>query len=184
MAFPGIRGSLQMMPRSSSLAGYFGKLRGARGFVGAALPAGFVDRWDNWYLAAARVTPPPPIAHDEPAWRFTAAAGLFGPAAAAGVWRHSQDRDGQRYPFVIATLGQDLASDDPWFDAAEALLTASVAGEVLLTELASRIALLPAPDTARPLAAAMLMWRDDWEVHELSFATGREFAAYGLPGAV
>ena len=31
------------------------------------------------------------------------------------------------------------------------------------------------------------MWRDDWEVHELNFPTGRAFAAFGLayhePGA-
>jgi hypothetical protein len=25
------------------------------------------------------------------------------------------------------------------------------------------------------------MWRDDWEVHELNFPTGRAFAAFGLP---
>jgi type VI secretion system ImpM family protein len=167
-----------------SVTGYFGKLRPVRGFVGSALPADFVDRWDTWYSRAVSLTPPAPIAHDDPAWRFAAAAGLFGPLASAGVWRHSMDCDGQRYPFVIACLGHALAVDDPWFDAAEELLTAVVEGEILLTDLTQRITWLSDPVPVKPRNAAMLMWRDDWEVHELSFATGREFAAFGLPERV
>lgn len=161
--------------------GYFGKLPSAGGFVGASLPSDFVDRWDNWYSAATRSAPPGPITYDEPVWRFVAAEGLFGPHAAAGVWRHSQDARRQRFPFVIATLGRTLAVDDPWFDAAEALLTAAVEGELDFADLDRRLSHLPVPTAARPATAAILMWRDDWEVHELSFPSGRDFAAFGLP---
>jgi type VI secretion system ImpM family protein len=171
-----------MTPSAQPLTGYFGKLRSAAGFIGATLPPEFIDRWDTWYGLASGTTPPGPITYDEPAWRFSAAEGLFGPSATAGVWRHSQDSNGQRYPFVIATLGRSLAVDDPWFDAAERLLTLVVSGEIKLSDLASRLARLPAPVSAAPSTAAILMWRDDWEVHELSFATGSDFAAFGLPG--
>jgi hypothetical protein len=27
----------------------------------------------------------------------------------------------------------------------------------------------------------VILWRDDWEVHELAFATPQAFAAHGLP---
>jgi type VI secretion system ImpM family protein len=161
--------------------GYFGKLPSAAGFVGASLPSDFVDRWDNWYAAATRSVPPGPITYDEPVWRFVAAEGLFGPLAASGVWRHSQDARQQRYPFVIATLGRALAVDDPWFDAAEALLTAAVDGYLDHADFDRRLLQLPAPTTARPASTAILMWRDDWEVHELNFPTGHAFAAFGLP---
>lgn len=169
------------MHTDTPLTGYFGKLPGAGGFLSASLPQDFTDRWDNWYSSATKASPPGPIAHDEPAWRFVAAAGLFGPRAAAGVWRHSQDTRRERYPFVIAVLGPDLAVDDPWFDAAEALLTAAVDRTVDPPELPRRLAQLPAPRPARPATPAVLMWRDDWEVHELNFPTARAFAAYGLP---
>jgi type VI secretion system protein ImpM len=162
--------------------GYFGKLSSAAGFVGATLPPEFIDRWDKWYGMASGATPPGPIAYDEPTWRFSAAAGLFGPTPAAGVWRHSQDRTGQRYPFVIAALGASPAVDDPWFDAAERLLTRAVEGDSDLTELARGIALTRPPVSVGTAPAAVLMWRDDWEVHELSFTSGRDFAAFGLPG--
>lgn len=168
------------MPGDALLTGYFGKLPSAAGFLGASLPAGFTDRWDAWYATATRDGPPPPIAYDEPAWRFVAAPGLFGPPA-AGVWRHSLDLHRQRYPFVIATLGRPLAVDDPWFDAAERLLTAAVDGALTEPELSRRLPALPLPRPAPPPAVAILMWRDDWEVHELSFPTGRAFAAFGLP---
>jgi type VI secretion system ImpM family protein len=169
------------MPADPPLTGYFGKLPLAVGFVGASLPQDFTDRWDTWYATATRETDPPPIAYDEPAWRFLAAPGLFGSLPAAGVWRHSRDARGGRYPLVIATLGQPLAVDDPWFDAAERLLTAAVNGEITAPELARRLPGLPVPRPASPPSAAILMWRDDWEVHELSFPTGRAFAAFGLP---
>ncbi|RYF98301.1 MAG: type VI secretion system-associated protein TagF [Caulobacteraceae bacterium] len=169
------------MPSDQTMTGYFGKLPSAAGFLVASLPQDFTDRWDTWYAAATRETPPPPIAYDEPAWRFVAAPGLFGPLPAAGVWRHSQDVRKGRYPFVIATLGHPLAVDDPWFDAAERLLTSAVDGETTAPDLALRLPRLPIPRPAAPPSAAILMWRDDWEVHELSFPTGRAFAAFGLP---
>lgn len=169
------------MPPDAPLTGYFGKLPSVAGFVGAALPQDFVTRWDNWYAAATRDRPPAPIAYDEPAWRFLAAPGLFGPFPSAGVWRHSRDAKGQRYPFVLAVIGRSLAVDDPWFDAAEPLLTRAVDRDLSLPELAGRLPQLPGPRPAQPAAAAMVMWRDDWEVHELRFPTGRDFAAYGLP---
>jgi type VI secretion system protein ImpM len=169
------------MASDAPLTGYFGKLPSAAGFLGAALPPDFTDRWDNWYASATRTAPPGPITYDEPAWRFVAGPGLFGPVPAAGVWRHSRDSRGQRYPFVIATLGRPLAVADPWFDVAERLLTSAVGSEITPAELADRLTRLPGPLPAPPPAAAILMWRDDWEVHELSFATGREFAAFGLP---
>lgn len=169
------------MQTEPPLIGYFGKLPGATGFLGASLPQDFTDRWDTWYTSATKAAPPGPIAFDEPAWRFVATAGLFGPRAAAGVWRHSQDARGQRYPFVIVALGPDLAVDDPWFDAAEALLTEAVDRMVDPPALPRRLAQLPTPKPARPATPAILMWRDDWEVHELSFPTGRAFAAFGLP---
>jgi type VI secretion system ImpM family protein len=161
--------------------GYFGKLPGVTGFLGASLPQDFTDRWDNWYISATKAASPGPITFDEPAWRFVAAAGIFGPLSAAGVWRHSHDARGHRYPFVIAVLGPDLAIDDPWFDASEVLLTATVDRMVDPQDLPRRLAQLPTPKSARPATPAILMWRDDWEVHELSFPTGRAFAAYGLP---
>jgi type VI secretion system ImpM family protein len=173
-----------MMHSAQALTGYFGKLRSVAGFVGASLPPEFIDRWDAWYNLASGTTPPGPIAYDEPAWRFSAAEGLFGPAPAAGVWRHSQDSNRQRYPFVIATLGHNLAVDDPWFDAAEPLLTQVVEEVLPLPDLARQLAKLPPTVSVGPVTAAILMWRDDWEVHELSFATGRDFAAFGLPGDV
>lgn len=169
------------MSADPPLTGYFGKLPSAAGFLGASLPPDFTDRWDNWYAAATRTAPPPPIAYDEPAWRFVAAAGLFGPLAAAGVWRHSNDARGERYPFVIAALGRDIAVDDPWFDAAETLLTQAVDRDIDPPELSLRLARLPLPKPARPATPAILMWRDDLEVHELNFPTGRAFAAFGLP---
>ena len=171
-----------MTQSAQPVIGYFGKLPSAAGFVGAGLPSDFVDRWDNWYAVATGTASLPPIAFDDPAWRFVAAEGLFGPAAAAGVWRHSQDDRGQRYPFVIATLGRNLAVDDPWFDASETLLSATVDGETWLADLPRDLERLPVPVAVKPTSAAILMWRDDWEVHELSFATGRDFAAFGLPG--
>ncbi len=167
------------MQSDPPVIGYFGKLPSAAGFVGASLPSDFVDRWDNWYAAATRSKPPGPITYDEPVWRFVAAEGLFGPLATAGVWRHSQDARRQRYPFVIASLGRSLSVDDPWFDAAEALLTAAVEGDH--ADLDRRLSRLPAPRAAPPATTAILMWRDDWEVHELSFPSGRAFAAFGLP---
>lgn len=169
------------MASDAPLTGYFGKLPSEAGFLGASLPQDFTDRWDTWYGSATRETPVPPIAYDEPAWRFIAAPGLFGPRPAAGVWRHSLDSRGGRYPFVIATLGHPLAVDDPWFDAAERLLTAAVDGEITATDLARRLPGLPVPHPTPPPSAAILMWRDDWEVHELSFPTSRAFAAFGLP---
>ncbi|MES2539931.1 MAG: type VI secretion system-associated protein TagF [Pseudomonadota bacterium] len=169
------------MSADPPLTGYFGKLPSAAGFLGASLPPDFTDRWDNWYAAATRTAPPPPIAYDEPAWRFVAAAGLFGPLAAAGVWRHSHDSRGERYPFVIAALGRDLAVDDPWFDAAETLLTQTVDGDITTSDLDRGLSRLPVPLPAAPPSAAVMMWRDDWEVHELNFPSGRAFAAFGLP---
>ncbi|KAF0137802.1 MAG: hypothetical protein FD152_191 [Xanthobacteraceae bacterium] len=169
------------MATDAPLTGYFGKLPSAAGFLGASLPPDFIDRWDTWYANATRAASPPPIAYDEPAWRFIAAPGLFGPLAAAGVWRHSQDAGGDRYPLVIATIGQPLAVDDPWFDAAERILTSAVDGDITDFDLAHSLPRLPVPHPAPAPSAAILMWRDDWEVHELSFPTGRAFAAFGLP---
>lgn len=169
------------MPSNSPSTGYFGKLPSAVGFVGASLPPDFTDRWDAWYATATRTAPPSPIAYDEPAWRFVTAPGLFGPFPAAGVWRHSHDARGDRYPLVIATIGQPLVVDDPWFDAAEPLLTAAVDGDITDFDLAQRLLRLPVPRPGPAPSAAILMWRDDWEVHELSFPTGRAFAAFGLP---
>ena len=169
------------MPDTAPLTGYFGKLPSAAGFLGASLPPDFTDRWDTWYASATRATPPGPIAYDEPAWRFVAAPGLFGPLPSAGVWRHSHDSVGSRYPFVIATLGRPLAVDDPWFDAAERLLTGAVDRTIAPSELDRHLARLPASRPAAPSSAAIVMWRDDWEVHELSFPSGRAFAAFGLP---
>ena len=126
---PSFHVSRNMLLSGPLMVGHFGKLRGVHGFVGAGLPSDFVDRWDNWYLMATRRTPLGAIAYDEPAWRFVAAAGLFGHFAAAGVWQRSQDCDGQIYPFVIAVLGASLADDDPWFDATQSLLTVVVDGE-------------------------------------------------------
>ncbi len=175
---------MSILMTSEPATGYFGKLPSHSGFIGEGLPPAFLDRWDNWYAMATSLTRPPPLAYDDPVWRFIARPGLFGCASASGVWRSSRDRHGQIFPFIIACLGPSPATTDPWFDSVESLLSSTFDGLRPVADLSAQLAAVPPPVAARPRDDAILVWRDDWEVHELSFPTARDFAAFGLPGAV
>lgn len=182
-----------MHGEGSGSIGYFGVVPGRRGFVVAGLPADFTDRFDRWFnLATAQPAPDPsPDGSDadtiDATWRFAAAAGLFGPTATAGAWHLSRDATGRRYPLAVVCLGPAAVTDQGWFDQVAAIASGAAGGDLTLRDIDDRLSRLPRP--ALPLGgpdstpeSAIILWRDDWEVHELRFATGRDFAAFGLPG--
>ncbi len=168
--------------------GYFGVLPRRRGFVGQGLPQPFTDRFDRWFALASAVSAPEPADAIPVVWRFAARAGLFAAEPCSGVWQLCRNADGARYPFVVARLCPQPDASDRWFEGAARIVEAACDGDLRASGIMAEIAALgdPAPAMAEPEAAepeaAILMWRDDWEVHELSFATGQALAAYGLPG--
>lgn len=177
--------------------GYFGVVPGRRGFVGAGLPADFTDRFDRWFTLASQQPaqdPAPEASAARPldvTWRFVARAGLFGPFAAAGAWQLSHDAGGLRYPLVVASLGPAEVTDQVWFDRVAAIVSQGADGNLALPEIEVRLSRLPAPAPPQnppqnppqsPPESAIVLWRDDWEVHELRFASASSFAAFGLPG--
>ncbi|NJM82354.1 MAG: type VI secretion system-associated protein TagF [Tabrizicola sp.] len=172
-----------MRPQAPPFTGCFGLIPRERGFVGHALPSSFTDRWDRWFTLATRDAPPDSTGAARPVWRFRSQPGLFGPTACSGAWRMSRDRDGQVYPFVLAHLGAPPAPDDRWFDMAARIVAGATDGSRSLTDIRAETDALRPPPAGPDPDGAMLMWRDDWEVHELGFRTGQAFAEFGLPGA-
>lgn len=163
-------------------SGWVGVLPTTVGLVGAGVPDGVLQRWDRWFELARAGGTPRATMPARPAWRLAARAGVFGPDPLAAVWRLSRDRTGRVYPFAVMRNGPLPAPEDAWFEAADALVMEATEGWTSARDVERAAARLPAPASRWPeFDAAAILWRDDWEVHELAFATAQDFAAHGLP---
>lgn len=136
-------------------------------------------RWSRWLSLStgefARADP-----NEGRTWRFLAAAGIFDDEPVAGGWRMSRTREGTRLPLALVTCGAVPAVGASWFDAATTLLADAVEGLAPVPLVRRRMARLPGFTPAPPPGLAALFWIDDWEVHELHFATIQDLAAEGF----
>ena len=120
--------------------GLYGKLPSHGDFLRRRVPDTFVTVWDTWLqecFAASRATLGDQwldIYLTSPAWRFAAAADVFGPEPMVGVMVPSVDRVG-RYFHLAVVAGLPPAIDvaraavaaEPFFTAAERLLVETLA---------------------------------------------------------
>ena len=137
------------------------------------------QRWSRWLdLSRAEFVDADPV--ESRTWRFLCRPGIFEYACVAGVWRLSRTRGGERRPLALLTSGQVPAVGDPWFDAVSSFLEEAVEGLAPPSLLRRRMARLPPFAPTEPPDAAALFWIDDWEVHELRFATIQDLAADGF----
>jgi type VI secretion system protein ImpM len=163
-------------------SGWVGVLPAAVGLVGSGVPDAVLQRWDRWFDLASTVGERLAISHARPSWRLAARSGVFGPDPVAAAWRLSRDRTGRVYPLAVIRTGPLPAPEDAWFESAEAVVTDATEGWARPDDVERAVARMPVPAILWPaFDAAVILWRDDWEVHELAFATPQAFAAHGLP---
>lgn len=114
-----------------AIAGFYGKIPARGDFVGAGLPARFVDPWHRWMqrmLSAARAALDDawlPAWLEAPIWQFAFTSGVCGPDPAIGLWMPSVDRVGRHFPLAVAMLAPQgeaadlLRQQGPFLAAAE-----------------------------------------------------------------
>lgn len=157
-------------------AGFVGVLPRVTGIVALGLEDGTLARWDRWW---EMVSEPgvPPLPEEPPLWRLQIRAGLFAAEPVAGALRLGWDRRGRVYPCAVLRPGPLPETGDPWFDAAQALLLDATDGGTERVDLPDRLAALPPSRLAgASLEGAARLWRDDWAVAELAFATPADLA--------
>ena len=164
--------------------GCFGCLHRVDAPVHHALSPDFTARWTRFInmMRDQEDGSRPSTQHD---WRFTARPGLFGQHAVSGVCRTSRDAQDRSFPFAVVLSGAALDPAEAWFDRAAVLCLRIVAAGRLDDRALRDLDRLPPP--ALPVAASdapARFWRDDWEVMELSFASGGEMVERGLAGTV
>jgi type VI secretion system protein ImpM len=115
--------------------GFFGKLPSYGDFVARALPASFLQPWEDWLQRVWQQGWDrfgdvwPPLVSDGPVWRFALEADVCGAEPVAGLLMPSVDRLGRVFPFCLVTavpLRTDPAAlpvtASSWYGRAEALL--------------------------------------------------------------
>ncbi|WP_246476156.1 type VI secretion system-associated protein TagF [Roseibium litorale] len=154
-------------------AGWYGKVPCTGDFIRSGLSAGLVRSLDQWLqelLTAGRQA-----LGDEwqaaymtaPIWRFSAPAGVLGPALCAGVIMPSVDRVGRQFPLCLVLEGQETGEGpmsavdaydllDPIFPALEDAALAMLDEEAKLSVLEEAVAQMTkqrrqAPSDALPL---------------------------------
>ena len=163
----------------SAVTGFVGPIPARAGAVDAGLDAGVLTRLDRWWELARAATGPVPAADPRrPAWRLIVAAGVFAAGPVAGVLRLGRDRLGRTGPFLLMRGGEPPVPCDPWFAAAEAVAREATDGLLGLGGLAAAAAALPTPRATAPPDTAALLWRDDWEVHELRLERAADLARF------
>jgi type VI secretion system protein ImpM len=167
--------------RQGGGAGFAGVFPSRVGLVAEGLEDALLQRWDRWFeMAAARHLP----GHLDPrrsAWRLAVRGGIFGPAPVAGAMRLSRDAAGRVYPFAVLRPGPPPEAGDPWFGAAEAVVTWASGGTAPPRAVARAVAALPPPagGGGSPEGVARL-WRDEWEVAEVVCPDAAALAAFPL----
>lgn len=111
--------------------GLFGKLPAHGDFVRRNLPRSFVSPWDAWLSKGMLAAPEASWA----AWRFHLAAGLCGPAAAAGIVAPSEDAVGRHFPVTLVALDVELVPPEIWFAELESLAGLGLDADSLVAAL-------------------------------------------------
>lgn len=138
-------------------AGLFGKLPAKRDFVAVNAQRQFLEVWERWLqagVATSRQLLGPrwsEVYNRAPIWRFWLGADFCGEAV-IGAFAPSVDGVGRSFPLtVFIGEGQDsleppeLNANDPWCEAAEAILLEALEPEASLETVASKVAGMPAP---------------------------------------
>lgn len=146
---------------TSRQTGLFGKLPAHGDFVHRNLPAGFVNRWDEWlqhFVAATREQIGEhwlEVYLTSPIWRFVFSDGVIDDGAWMGIVMPSVDRVGRYFPFsVVSRIGAGINPLEPivthadWFDGVEELALKALDGQLPIDDLMAATAELPMP--ARP----------------------------------
>lgn len=156
-----------------------GPIPGLPGLLDRAVPEATLQRWDRWWDLASAGEPRIVLEPARLAWRLLVRAGLLGPGPVAGCFRLGRDAAGRIYPFAILRQGALPDPSDPWFDAAEALVQAATEDEADGDALLAQLARLPPVTTAQDLGEGVaVLWRDDWTVQELVFASAADLADF------
>lgn len=161
-----------MTAPTAVVVGFYGKMPRHGDFVRRGLPAGFAPRWGDWLgacvEAAAAALGREGLAAAWPAmgaWRFRAAAGLFGAAVPTGLLLPSQDGVGRLFPLTVLASLPDAMPDGAWFAGIETLAGEAAAGAQDADGLAAALPLPTAGDAPAPAVApgAIAWWRQDSE---------------------
>lgn len=145
--------------------GVFGKMPALGDFLRIDPPVGFVEAWDPWLqarlldLSEVMGTSWRKAYLGAPIWRFTASAGLAGPAQVLGVLMPSVDRVGRDFPLTLVTavsgagsvFGVHAASDGV-FAALEEVALAALGDGVSPERLSAALAGVAPPEASRESA--------------------------------
>jgi type VI secretion system protein ImpM len=152
--------------------GLYGKLPRHGDYVRRGLPEGFAPRWGDWLgacmEAAQAALGREGLAEVWPAmgaWRFRAAAGLFGPWMPTGVLVPSHDAVGRAFPLTLLAPVPAGAPEAAWFGRLEELGDEAAAGGLDADGLAAALHPASANDTSMPTVApgGIAWWRQDTE---------------------
>jgi len=153
-----------MTGAAPAVTGLYGKLPRHGDYVRRALPEGFAPRWGDW-LAACMDRAVAALGREGleaawpglGAWRFQAAAGLFGPWAPTGILVPSRDAVGRLFPLTLVAACSPLP-EAAWFAALEALAVEAVAGGLDADGLAAAAPPAVAEGEGMPAGPGTIAW--------------------------
>ena len=138
-------------------AGLFGKLPAKRDFIGMNASRRFLEAWEPWLQAGVAMSKQMlgdawiETYNRAPIWRYWLGADMCGEAM-IGAFMPSVDGVGRSFPLAIfvgegdASLAPpELEPNDPWFEAAEAVLLDALEPGATLERIAEKVGALPAP---------------------------------------
>jgi type VI secretion system protein ImpM len=177
----------------AAVAGLYGKLPGLGDFVTRRLPSQFVHSWDRWLrecMAASQSS----LGGDwlsvyltSPLWRFALTPGIAGQSGWIGVLMPSVDRVGRYFPLTLARQLPDGANcvaavnAGDWFEAAEAIVLATLDDGFRVQDLDQRLLALPGLDLGVPATATGTPGQASGDAWQLDLpSSGRPGDAYPL----
>ena len=177
-------------------AGLFGKLPAKRDFISANAPRRFLDVWEPWLQSSVAMSKQmlgqawTEAYNRAPIWRFWLGSGFCGEAT-IGAFMPSVDGVGRPFPHAVFAVDTDdsvappeIDSNDPWCEAAEAILLCALEAGTTLEAIVDKVAGMPAPSTqpraneaagARALSDGAILVRNVDRGILLAFREARHF---------
>src|SRR5579871_656380 len=145
----------------------YGKVPAKRDFIAIGAPRNFLNAWEPWLqgaISASRTTLGEKWQSaflTAPIWRFWLGADICG-RSAIGAFMSSLDGVGRYFPLTVFACADDnaaipppeFASQDDWFDAAEAFLMSTLEHDASFEAMTADLAALPSPSQELPETAA------------------------------
>jgi type VI secretion system protein ImpM len=145
----------------------YGKVPAKRDFIAIGAPREFLNAWEPWLqgaLSASRAALGDkwqPAFLTAPIWRFWLGADICG-RSVIGAFMSSLDGVGRYFPLTLFACADDnatipppeFASQDDWFDAAEAFLMSTLDHDMNFETMTAELGALPPPVQGLPRAPA------------------------------